>query len=108
MVRKVVSILISLLLALALTSGLAETAETVPVDAPVEELDEIDLDEIDTDETDPDAPSFDLPSGASGALALDAEKLTLGVAVPDWDQASPAVRRFVEHAVRLLSRSAEV
>ena len=35
------------------------------------------------------------------------EKLTLGVAVPDWDQASPAVRRFVEYAVRLLSQAAE-
>ena len=35
------------------------------------------------------------------------EKLTLGVAVPDWDQASPAVRRFVEYAVRLLSQAEE-
>ena len=79
MVRKIAFILVSLLLALALTSGLAETVETGPVDATVEELDEIDLGEVDSDGTDPDAPSFDLPSGASGALALDAEKLTLGV-----------------------------
>ena len=35
------------------------------------------------------------------------EKLTLGLAVPDWDQASPAVRRFVEYAVKLLSQAAE-
>ena len=33
------------------------------------------------------------------------EKLTLGVAAPDWDQASPAVRRFVEYAVKLLSQA---
>ena len=33
------------------------------------------------------------------------EKLTPGVAVPDWDQASPAVRRFVEYAVKLLSQA---
>ena len=33
------------------------------------------------------------------------EKLTLGIAVPRWDQASPAVRRFVEYAVRLLSQA---
>ena len=33
------------------------------------------------------------------------EKLTLGVVAPDWDQASPAVRRFVEYAVKLLSQA---
>lgn len=33
------------------------------------------------------------------------EKITLGIAVPGWDQASPAVRRFVAHAVRLLSQA---
>ena len=33
------------------------------------------------------------------------ERITLGVAVPDWDQASPAVRRFVEYAVKQLSQA---
>ena len=33
------------------------------------------------------------------------EKLTLGIAVPDWDQAPPAVRRFVELAVKMLSQA---
>ena len=33
------------------------------------------------------------------------EKITLGIAVPSWDQASPSVRRFVEYAVRLLSQA---
>jgi DNA-binding transcriptional LysR family regulator len=35
------------------------------------------------------------------------EKLTLGIAVPDWDQAPPAVRRFVELAVKMLSQAEE-
>ena len=39
-------------------------------------------------------------------LPLDPPKtLTLGIAVPDWDQASPAVRRFVEYAVKQLSQA---
>ena len=33
------------------------------------------------------------------------EKLTLGIAVPAFDQAPPAVRRFVEYAVKQLSQA---